>query len=63
MERSDASSDRPATIIARVEVAVGMLMELGGWDSSVARAHLVAAADRADVPVERVATALLALYD
>ena len=40
-----------------------MLMELGGWDSSTARAHLMVAADRADVPVEKVATALLALYD
>jgi hypothetical protein len=63
MEREDASSDRPDTLIARVEVAVGMLMELRGWDSSTARAHLDVLADRADMPVENVATALLALYD
>ncbi|MGZ4531820.1 MAG: ANTAR domain-containing protein [Mycobacteriaceae bacterium] len=63
MERGDASSDRPVTLIARVEVAVGMLMELRGWDSSTARAHLGVAADRADAPVEEVARALLALYD
>ena len=63
MERNDASSVRPAALIARVEVAVGMLMELRGWDSSTARAHLVLAADRADAPVEKVAAALVALYD
>ena len=43
---------RSATLIARVEVAVGMLMELRGWDSSSARAHLISAADRADAPGE-----------
>ena len=63
MERGDASFVRPVAMIARVEVAVGMLMELGGWDSTTARAHLVAAADRADAPVETVAAALVALYD
>ena len=63
MERGDASSGRQATLIARVEVAVGMLMELRGWDSSTARAHLNAAAHRAETPVERVATALVVLYD
>jgi hypothetical protein len=63
MERSDAASEQPVALIARVEVAVGMVMELRGWDSSTARAHLMVAADRADAPVEKVATALLALYD
>jgi AmiR/NasT family two-component response regulator len=63
MERGDASSGRPPALIVRVEVAVGMLMELRGWDSSTARAHLIAAAGRADTPVEKVATALLVLYD
>jgi hypothetical protein len=63
MERSDAPSARPAVHIAGVEVAVGVLMELRGWDSSTARAHLVMAADRADAPVETVAAALVALYD
>jgi hypothetical protein len=61
MERGDASSGRQATLIARVEVAVGMLMELR--DSSTARAHPNAAAHRAETPVEKVATALLVLYD
>lgn len=63
MERIDAASARPATLIARVEVAVGVLMELRGWDPSTSRAHLVLAADRADAPVEKVAAALLSLYD
>ena len=63
MERRDASSARPVALIAHVEVAVGVLMELGGWDSSTARAHLVLAADRSDAPVEKVAAALLALYE
>jgi hypothetical protein len=63
MERGDASSDRPDAFLARIEVAVGMLMEIRGWDSPTARANLILAADRADAPVETVAAALLALYD
>ena len=63
MERGDAPSGRQATFIARVEVAVGMLMELRGWDSSTARAHLILAAQRAETPVAQVATALLVLYE
>jgi hypothetical protein len=63
MERDDASSGRSATLIARIEVAVGMLMEFRGWDPSTARAHLVLASVRADTPVDKVATVLVALYD
>jgi AmiR/NasT family two-component response regulator len=46
---------------ARVETAVGVLMELCGWEANEARSHLVSAADSADAPVETVASALLAL--
>ena len=50
-------------LIAQVEVAVGILMELRGVDSSTARTHLFAAAHRAETTVETVAAALVALYD
>jgi hypothetical protein len=46
---------------AQVETAVGVLMELCGWDSSTARSRLIAAAVIVDAPVETIATALLAL--
>jgi AmiR/NasT family two-component response regulator len=45
----------------RVETAVGVLMELCGWEANEARSHLVSAAGSADAPVETVAAALLAL--
>jgi AmiR/NasT family two-component response regulator len=46
---------------ARVETAVGVLMELCGWEANEARSRLVSAAASADAPVETVAEALLAL--
>jgi AmiR/NasT family two-component response regulator len=61
MKGGDAASDQPA-VKAQVETAVGVLMELRGWDEFSARAHLIVAADRADTPVEKVAPALSALY-
>jgi AmiR/NasT family two-component response regulator len=45
----------------RVETAVGVLMELCGWEANEARSRLVSAAVSADAPVETVAAALLAL--
>ena len=63
MERGDATSGSGHHLDARVEVAVGMLMELRGCDPATARAHLVLAADRADTSVDKMAAALLALYD
>jgi AmiR/NasT family two-component response regulator len=46
---------------ARVETAVGVLMELCGWEATEARSRLVSAADSVDAPVETVAGAILAL--
>ena len=46
---------------ARVEIAVGVLMELCGWEATTARSHLVLAALSAGTPVETVAEAILAL--
>jgi AmiR/NasT family two-component response regulator len=46
----------------QVETAVGVLMELRGWDPPVARARLILAAVRADAPVESLAQAILSLY-
>jgi AmiR/NasT family two-component response regulator len=46
---------------ARIETAVGVLMELCGWEATAARSRLISAADRADAPVETVAQAILAL--
>ena len=46
---------------ARVEMAVGVLMELCGWEAARARSRLLSAAVRANAPVEKVATAVLAL--
>jgi AmiR/NasT family two-component response regulator len=46
---------------ARVETAVGVLMELCGWEANEARSRLVSAAADADAPVETVANALVAL--
>ena len=46
---------------ARVEIAVGVLMELCGWEATKARSHLVLAAHSAGAPVEKVADAILAL--
>lgn len=46
----------------QVERAVGVLMELRGWNSTTARSRLISAAVRADTPVERVAKAILSLF-
>jgi AmiR/NasT family two-component response regulator len=46
---------------ARVETAVGVLMELCGWDATEARSRLVSAAVSANATVDTVAEALLAL--
>jgi hypothetical protein len=54
-------SDQPFRCVAPVETAVGVLMELCGWEANKARSRLISAADRADAPVETVAEAILAL--
>ena len=46
---------------ARVETAVGVLMELCGWGATKARSRLVSAAVSADAAVETVAEVILAL--
>jgi hypothetical protein len=58
MELGDAPSGRQAILLVRVEVALGDLMEFRGRDSSTVRAHLSAAAHRAEACLARVATAL-----
>jgi AmiR/NasT family two-component response regulator len=45
----------------RVEMAVGVLMELCGWEANEARSRIVSAAASADAPVETIAKALLSL--
>jgi hypothetical protein len=45
----------------RVEIAVGVLMELCGWDATKARSRLISAADHAEAPVETAADVILAL--
>jgi AmiR/NasT family two-component response regulator len=47
--------------MARVEMAVGVLMELCGWDATQARSRLVSAAVNVKAPVEHVAEVVLAL--
>jgi AmiR/NasT family two-component response regulator len=47
--------------LARVESAVGVLMELCGWEAEAARTRLVSAAVIVDLPVTTVAEAILAL--
>ena len=54
-------SDRSFDARARIETAVGVLMELCGWEANNARSRLISAAVTADAPVEKVATAILAL--
>ena len=46
---------------ARVETAVGVLMELCGWQATTARSHLVSAAISANTPVTTAAEVILAL--
>jgi hypothetical protein len=46
---------------ARVEMAVGVLMELCGWEASGARSRLVWAAITTAAPVTTVAETILAL--
>jgi AmiR/NasT family two-component response regulator len=53
-------SDQPFDARARVETAVGVLMELCGGEANKAWFRLMSAADRADAPVETVAEAILA---
>jgi hypothetical protein len=53
--------DQALDASARVETAVGVLMELCGWDATKARSRLVSAAASVDAPVETVAGAILAL--
>jgi AmiR/NasT family two-component response regulator len=43
-------------------VAIGVLMELRGWDATKARFRLTEAALRTDSEVDSVAQAILALY-
>jgi hypothetical protein len=59
---SDRYPPPPHDYIAQVEVAVGILMELRGWDPEAARARLVLAANHAHTSAEGVARALLSLY-
>ena len=54
-------SDQSFDARARLETAVGVLMELCGWEATKARSRLVCAAASANAPVETVAEALLAL--
>lgn len=53
--------DRALDAWVQVERAVGVLMELCGWDAEKARARLVSAAVSANAPVETIAEAILAL--
>jgi hypothetical protein len=53
--------DRPFDAWMQVETAVGVLMELCGWEAATARARLVSAAVSANAPVETIAEAILAL--
>jgi len=46
----------------RIEMAVGVLMQLGGWDAPMARSRLTRSADRSDVPVATLAAAILGLF-
>jgi hypothetical protein len=46
---------------ARVETAVGVSMELCGWDAITARSRLLIAAVSVDASVEHVAEIILAL--
>jgi AmiR/NasT family two-component response regulator len=46
---------------AQVETAVGVLMELCGWEETTARFHLVSAAVSANTPVTTAAEVILAL--
>jgi hypothetical protein len=52
---------RPCDAWVQVETAVGVLMELCGWEAAKARARLVSAAVSANAPVETIAAAILAL--
>ena len=59
---SSRDPDRPRDRYVQVEVAIGVLMELRGWDSTKARFRLTEAAVRTDSEVDSVAQAILALY-
>jgi hypothetical protein len=59
---SSRDPHRPSDLYAQVEVAIGVLMELRGWDATKARFRLTDAAARTDSEVASVAQAILALY-
>jgi ANTAR domain len=46
---------------AQVETAVGVLMDLCGWEATTARSRLVSAAVRANAPITTVAQVILPL--
>jgi hypothetical protein len=54
-------SDQPCYAWAAVDIALGVLMELFGWESTMARTLLVDAAANLDMPVVRAAEAILTL--
>jgi AmiR/NasT family two-component response regulator len=56
------SANQPQGSWARVEMAVGVLMQVCGWDATTARARLRRSADRSDVPVVTLAAAILGLF-
>jgi hypothetical protein len=43
-------------------MAVGVLMQLGGWDPPTARTRLRRSADRSGLPVATIAAAILGLF-
>jgi hypothetical protein len=55
-------ADQPSYGWARVEMAVGVLMQLGGWDPLTAQARLARSADRLNLPVVTVARGILGLF-
>jgi hypothetical protein len=43
-------------------MAVGVLMQLAGWDAPMGRSRLTRSAERSDVPVATLAAAILGLF-
>ncbi len=58
---SGGDPDQSFAALVRIENAVGVLMELCGWDATKARSRLISAAAEADTTVQQVANAILAL--
>jgi AmiR/NasT family two-component response regulator len=54
--------DLPHGDWARVEMAIGVLMQVCGWDATTARARLRRSADLSDVPITMLAAAILGLF-